>query len=47
MGRGRDEMIGQSGMFETGGGCIRGFTALFSLLLHVFEIFSGKKSLKH
>ena len=47
VGRGRDEMIGQSGMFETGDGCICGFTALFSLLLHVFEIFSGKKSLKH
>ena len=34
-------------MFEMGGGRIRGFTALFSLLLHVFEIFSGKKSLKY
>lgn len=33
-------------MFEMGGGRIRGFSALFSLLLHVFEIFSGKKKSK-
>lgn len=33
-------------MFEMGGGDICRFSALFSLLLHMFEIFSGKKKSK-